>query len=205
MENQQSFKSNMLKAIYENSENKLFKESFNSENLEEGWKDNIKKGLATAAVAGGLMAGGANASTIPTDDAMNWEGAQANGEFTAYNNEYESPIADQYKNQTNDEIEAFASEHHFVKDENGIYTDKYGNKFNKYDVEALMNGEDPFAEAVSRPNYEDNPNADMLYQDDFGAETEDKPDWYQMWQDSNLKTSENEPFLDYIQRLRDNY
>ena len=194
MKNQQSFKLDMLKAIYENSENKLFKESFNPENLEEGWKDNVKKGLATAALASGLMAGGAQAADKPID--FN-DGAQADGQFTAYYQDDKSPLADQYKLQSSDEVEDFANKYHFVKDEKGMYTDKYGNIFYYNDVEALMNGEDPFGEAVEviEPRYEDDPE----------AENNNEEDWYQMWQDSQLQTAENEKFLDYIQRLRDNY
>ena len=194
MKNQQSFKLDMLKAIYENSENKLFKESFNPENLEEGWKDNVKKGLATAALASGLMAGGAQAADKPID--FN-DGAQADGQFTAYYQDDKSPLADQYKLQSSDEVEDFANKYHFVKDEKGMYTDKYGNIFDYNDVEALMNGEDPFGEAVEviEPRYEDDPE----------AENNNEEDWYQMWQDSQLQTAENEKFLDYIQRLRDNY
>jgi hypothetical protein len=201
MENKQSFQNVLFKAIYENSENKLFKESFDPEHLEEGWKDNLKKGLATAALAGSLMAGNAQAADKPMD--FN-DGAQKTGQFTAFADEDRSPIADLYQAQ-NDEIETWAKEHGFVKGEDGIYTDKNGYKFNDYDIEGFMTGYNPFGEAVSVPHYEDNPNADMLYQDDFGAEAEGKPDWYQMWQDSQLQTAENEHFLDYIKRLRDNY
>lgn len=221
MENKQSFKLDILKAIYENSENKLFKESFDSENLEEGWKDNIKKGLATAAVAGSLMTGNAQASQNP----MDWEGAQADGQFTAYYQDDKSPLTNEYEdqikfddemadggnNQTSsyDDLIDFAAYEGYKNNKDGTFTGKDGKIYSEKEMRDLMlYGE--IKEAIDPIESESNDNLfnfnkDVLYQDDTEADTENKPDWYQLWQDSQLKTSENEPFLDYVKRLRDSY
>lgn len=222
MENKQSFKLDMLKAIYENSENKLFKESFNSKNLDEGWKDNIKKGLATATLAGGLMANGAQAMDKPMD--FN-DGAQADGQFTAYYQNDESPLIKQYQDNNmeiedlpdggssqtssyNDLIDFVAYEG-YKNNKDGTFTGKDGKIYSEKEIRDLMlYGE--IKEAIDPIESESNDNLfdfnkDAFYQDDAEADIENKPDWYQLWQDSQLKTSENEPFLDYIKRLRDNY
>jgi hypothetical protein len=173
MENQQSFRNILLKAIYENSENKLFKESFNPECLEEGWKDNLKKGLATAAVAGSLIGG----NPAKASDSVHW--SLPDGAQQAYEYDDKSPIADLY--QAQNDIEAFAKENNIVKTDDGYYTDQYGNKFNEHDLEELMAGRDPFAEA-----------------------TEDEADWMVMWKNSRQK-KDDEPYIDYLHRLKDSY
>lgn len=210
MENKQSFQNVLFKAIYENSENKLFKESFDPEHLEEGWKDNLKKGLATAAVAGSLMTGNAQAAQNP----MDWEGAQEKGQFTAFADEDRSPIADLYQTQNNEEdidaladggdgqtssyndLLAFANYEGYKLNNDGTFTGSDGKNYSEKQLrEIMLYGEIQEAVDVIEPRYED----------DSEAENDNEEDWYQMWQDSQLQTDENEHFLDYIKRLRDNY
>ena len=188
MENQESFQNILFKAIYENSENELFKESFDPENLEEGWKDNLKKAAGVAAIAGGLMAGAANPAQAQTQVHQSLpDGAQQ-----MYSDTNSSYL----------DIEAFAKEHGFVKTEDGYYTDEYGHKFNEHDLSELMLGYDPEGNDMMPNMYEE---AVPEYKDDQNAINDEEADWLKMWKDSQLQSNDNEYFLDYIERLKNNY
>jgi len=89
------------------------------ESLEEGWKDNLKKGVATLGVAGAL-AGNAVAQDNST---------------RVFDTTKLSP----------QQIEILKNEEeHSVKLPNGMIQDQYGNQWTQEDWETLMRGEDPF-------------------------------------------------------------
>lgn len=108
--------------------------------MEEGWKDNMKKAAGVAAVAGGLMAGGAQAADKPMD--YN-DGAQADGQFTAYYQDDESPLAAQYQQRAQDdtEVKQFAKQNGFVDNGDGTYSYE-GDTFDTNQIRMMIQGEE---------------------------------------------------------------
>lgn len=93
--------------------------------LEEGWKDNLKKGVATLGVAGAL------AGNAMAHDPM-YDGATR-------------PFDD--TNMTVQQVQQLADEEDKATVlPNGMIKDQYGNEWTKEDWEKLMRGEDPFAD-----------------------------------------------------------
>ena len=93
--------------------------------LEEGWKDNLKKGVATLGVAGAL------AGNAMAHDPM-YDGATR-------------PLDD--TNMTVQQVQQLADEEDKATVlPNGMIKDQYGNEWTKEDWEKLMRGEDPFAD-----------------------------------------------------------
>lgn len=90
-----------------------------AQKIEEGWKDNLKKGVATLGVAGALAG-----------NAM----AQDNSARTFDTNRLSPQQIEMLKNE----------EEHSVKLPNGMIQDQYGNEWTQDDWETLMRGEDPF-------------------------------------------------------------
>lgn len=93
-----------------------------SAELEEGWKDNLKKGVATLGVAGAL------AGNAMAHDPM-YDGARRPFDDT-------DMTVQQLSNE--DEKATVLP--------NGMIKDQYGNEWTKEDWERLMRGEDPFAD-----------------------------------------------------------
>lgn len=93
--------------------------------LEEGWKDNLKKGVATLGVAGAL------AGNAMAHDPM-YDGATR-------------PFDD--TNMTVQQVQQLSDEEDKATVlPNGMIKDQYGNEWTKEDWERLMRGEDPFAD-----------------------------------------------------------
>lgn len=93
--------------------------------LEEGWKDNLKKGVATLGVAGAL------AGNAMAHDPM-YDGARR-------------PFDD--TNMTVQQVQQLSNEDEKATElPNGMIKDQYGNEWTKEDWERLMRGEDPFAD-----------------------------------------------------------
>lgn len=102
--------------------------------LEEGWKDTLKKGVATLGVAGAL-AGNAMAHD-PYQD-----GAQR-----PFDNPYMTVEKAQWLADEDEKA---------VRLPNGMIKDQYGNEWTQEDWEALMRGEDPSDELDFSPEYAD--------------------------------------------------
>lgn len=116
----------MASAQYAPEQKKMyigFVDEADMEELDEGWKDNLKKGLATAAVAGGLMSAG-NAHGMDKDPY--YDGAT-------------QPFDDSYEEVTDYEKPEVKK---VLPD--GTIVDQFGNEFTKDQWEALLRGEDPF-------------------------------------------------------------
>ena len=93
--------------------------------LEEGWKDNLKKGVATLGVAGAL------AGNAMAHDPM-YDGATR-------------PFDD--TNMTVQQVQQLSDEEDKATVlPNGMIKDQYGNEWTQEDWEKLMRGEDPFAD-----------------------------------------------------------
>ena len=93
--------------------------------LDEGWKDNLKKGVATLGVAGAL------AGNAMAHDPM-YDGATR-------------PFDD--TNMTVQQVQQLSDEEDKATVlPNGMIKDQYGNEWTKEDWERLMRGEDPFAD-----------------------------------------------------------
>lgn len=91
--------------------------------LEEGWKDNLKKGVATLGVAGAL------AGNAVAHDPM-YDGARR-------------PFDD--TNMTVQQVQQLSDEEDkATRLPDGMILDQYGNKWTQDDWEKLMRGEDPF-------------------------------------------------------------
>ena len=95
------------------------------ESLEEGWKDNLKKGVATLGVAGAL------AGNAMAHDPM-YDGARRPFDDT-------DMTVQQVQQLSDEEDKATVLP-------NGMIKDRYGNEWTKEDWERLMRGEDPFAD-----------------------------------------------------------
>lgn len=103
--------------------------------LEEGWKDNLKKGVATLGVAGAL------AGNAMAHDPM-YDGATRPFDDT--------DMTVQQVQQLSDEDEKA------VRLPNGMIKDQYGNEWTQEDWETLMRGEDPFEDNDYPPEIVDN-------------------------------------------------
>ena len=80
---------------------KEYDEIYGSDELDEGWKDNLKKAAGVAAVAGGLMAGTANAANMqdPYDDRAPHPEQSELFKDAAYVNQYEDKVIDKNGNE----------------------------------------------------------------------------------------------------------
>lgn len=103
--------------------------------LEEGWKDNLKKGVATLGVAGAL------AGNAMAHDPM-YDGATR-------------PFDD--TNMTVQQVQQLSDEEDkATRLPDGMIQDQYGNKWTQEDWEKLMRGEDPFEDNDYSPEIVDN-------------------------------------------------
>lgn len=102
--------------------------------LEEGWKDNLKKGVATLGVAGAL------AGNVMAHDPM-YDGAQR-----PFDNPYMTVEKAQWLADEDEKA---------VRLPNGMIKDQYGNEWTQEDWETLMRGEDPSDELDFPPEYTD--------------------------------------------------
>lgn len=80
---------------------KEYDEIYGSDELDEGWKDNLKKAAGVAAVAGGLMVGTANAANMqdPYDDRAPHPEQSELFKDAAYVNQYEDKVIDKNGNE----------------------------------------------------------------------------------------------------------
>lgn len=80
---------------------KEYDEIYGSDELDEGWKDNLKKAAGVAAVAGGLMAGTANAANMqdPYDDRAPHPEQSELFKDAVYVNQYEDKVIDKNGNE----------------------------------------------------------------------------------------------------------
>lgn len=80
---------------------KEYDEIYGSDELDEGWKDNLKKAAGVAAVAGGLMAGTANAANMqdPYDDRAPHPEQSELFKDAVYVNQYEDKVIDKSGNE----------------------------------------------------------------------------------------------------------
>lgn len=126
----------MPKFNYEDSDSKEKKDDESEEkeeNINEGFKDKLKKGLATAGVAASLAAGNANAYDL---NDMYYDGA--------HNPSDAMQIVD-----SNDEKPMIKS----VKPD-GTIIDQYGNEYSKEEFDAMLKGENPFRDGARNPDTE---------------------------------------------------
>ena len=126
----------MPKFNYEDSdskEEKNDKSEEKEENINEGFKDKLKKGIATAGVAASLATGNANAYDL---NDMYYDGA--------HNPEDAMQIVD-----SNSEKPMIKS----VKPD-GTIIDQYGNEYSKEEFDAMLKGENPFRDGARNPNTE---------------------------------------------------
>ena len=118
------------------------------EELEEGWKDKLKKGAATLGVAGAL-AGNAMASDPMYDGARSPDTLDHTQEYSQSVDNVEKP---QIKKIT----------------KNGMIIDQFGNEWTRADFDKLLSGKDPFQDGARNPNIEesDTPNTEEVIEED---------------------------------------
>lgn len=110
---------------YELITSEKIQEFLSNQSLEEGWKDNLKKGVATLGVAGAL------AGNAMAHDPM-YDGARRPFDDT-------NMTVQQVQQLSNEDEKATVLP-------NGMIKDQYGNEWTKEDWKKLMRGEDPFAD-----------------------------------------------------------
>ena len=118
------------------------------EELEEGWKDKLKKGAAAIGVAGAL-AGNAMASDPMYDGARSPDTLDHTQEYSQSVDNVEKP---QIKRIT----------------KNGMIIDQFGNEWTRADFDKLLAGEDPFQDGARNPNIKesDTSNTEEVIEED---------------------------------------
>lgn len=181
---------------------KEYDEIYGSDELDEGWKDNLKKAAGVAAVAGGLMAGTANAANMqdPYDDRAPHPEQSELYKDAVYVNQYEDKVID--KNGNEYTMNQWAD---LVAGENPFDDNDYPPEFidDEEDSEQINESQNLMEGTGNFDMFEDSPNLALTNEEIENIDLEgdlfsvrNLPSWFEDYSRGNYPTHMVESTLD---------